>query len=126
MDGVERVARPREVHVEARVVGHEPVVARVVDALEGEHRPEVVALGRVVVDDVENHLDTRLVQGFHHAFELEHLLAAGAGRGVERVRREVADRRVAPVVRQAALVEEALVGDVVDRKELDRGDAEVI
>ena len=49
----------------------------------------------------------------------------GAGRGVERVRREVADRRVAPVVREAAVVEEALVGDVVDRQQLDRGDAEV-
>ena len=58
MHRVERVARAREVHVEARVVRHEPVVARVVDALEGEHRPEVVALRRVVVDDVEDHLDS--------------------------------------------------------------------
>jgi hypothetical protein len=31
--GVERVARAREVHVEGRVLGHEPVVALVVDAL---------------------------------------------------------------------------------------------
>jgi hypothetical protein len=80
----------------------------------------------VVVDDVEDHLDSGLVQGFHHPLELEHLLAVGAGRGVERVRREVADRRVAPVVRQPAVVEEALVGDVVDREELDRGDAELL
>ena len=66
-----------------------------------EHRPEVVALGGVVVDDVEDHLDAGAVQRLHHPLELAHLLAARAGRGVERVRREVADRAVAPVVRQA-------------------------
>ena len=123
---VERVARAREVHVVARVVGHEPVVARVVDALEGQHRAEVVALGRVVVDDVEDHLDPRPVQGLDHPLELAHLLAARAARRVRGVRREVADRAVAPVVRQALLVQEALVGDVVDRQQLDRGDAQAL
>ena len=108
---VERVARARVVHVEARVVGHEPVVALVVDAAEAEHRPEVVALGGVVVDDVEDHLDAGAVQRLHHALELAHLVV---GRRVQRVRREVADRRVAPVVREPAVVQEALVGDVVD------------
>ena len=121
---VQRVARAGEVHVEPAVVGHEPVVARVVDALEAEHRAEVVALRGVVVDDVEDHLDARAVQRLDHALELAQLLAGGAGGGVVRVRREVADRAVAPVVRQAALVQEALVGDVVDRQQLDRGDPE--
>ena len=65
------------------------------------------------------------VQRLDHALELAHLLAAGAGRGVAGVRREVADRAVAPVVRQPLLVQEALVGDVVDRQQLDRGDAEL-
>ena len=64
------------------------------------------------------------VQRLDHPLELAHLLAVRARRRVERVRREVADRRVAPVVRQAAVVQEALVGDVVDRQQLDRGDAE--
>ena len=72
---VEAVAGPGEVHVEAALVGDQPVVRRVVDALERQHRPEVVALGRVVVDDVEDHLDAGRVQGLHHALELEHLLA---------------------------------------------------
>ena len=75
--GVERVARARVVHVVALVVGHQAVVARVVDALEGEHRAEVVALGGVVVDDVEDHLDAGAVQRLDHALELAHLLAAG-------------------------------------------------
>ena len=121
---VERVARARVVHVVAQVVGHEPVVGGVVDAAEGQHRAEVVALGGVVVDHVEDHLDPRLVQRLDHALELAHLLAGLAGGGVGRVRGEEADRRVAPVVRQPAVGEEGLVGDVVDRQQLDRGDAQ--
>ena len=122
--GVERVARARVVHVVVLVVGHEPVVGLVVDALEGQHRAEVVALGGVVVDDVEDHLDAGAVQRLDHALELAHLLAALAGRGVARVRGEVADRRVAPVVGEAALEQERLVDDVVHRQQLDRGHAE--
>ena len=125
MLGVERVAGARVVHVVARVVGHEPVVGLVVDALEGQHRAEVVALGGVVVDDVEDHLDARAVQRLDHALELAHLLAVLAGGGVAGVRGEEADRRVAPVVGEPALEQERLVDDVVDGQQLDRGDAEV-
>ena len=64
----------------------------------------MVALGRVVVDDVEDHLDSRAVERLDHALELAHLFAVGAGGRVERVRGEVADRRVAPVVRQPAIM----------------------
>ncbi len=84
----------------------------------------MVALGGVVVDDVEDDLDPGGVQRLDHPLELEHLLAARPGRCVERVRREVADRAVAPVVREATVDEEALVSDVVDGHELDRGHAE--
>ena len=124
MDDVERVPRAREVHVEARVLGRQAIVGLVVDALEAEHRAEVVALGGVVVDHVEDHLDARAVQGLDHPLELAHLLAADARRRVGGVGREEADRRVAPVVREAPLVQEVLVGDVVDGQQLDRGDAE--
>ena len=86
----------------------------------------MVALGGVVVDDVEDHLDARAVQRLDHPLELAHLLAARAAGRVQRVRGEVADRAVAPVVRQPALVQEALVGDVVDRQQLDRGDAQAL
>ena len=85
----------------------------------------MVALGGVVVDDVEDHLDPGAVERLHHPLELAHLLAARPGRRVEGVRREEADRGVAPVVRQAPLGEELLVGDVVHREQLDGGDAEV-
>ena len=42
------------------------------------------------------------------------------------VRREEADRVVAPVVAQAALEQEAVVDELVDRQQLDRGDAELL
>jgi len=85
----------------------------------------MVPFGGVVVDHVEDHLDARPVQRLHHPLELAHLLAARAGRGVQRVRREKADRGVAPVVREPPLVEERLVRDVVDRQQLDGCDAEL-
>ena len=59
---VEAVAGAGVVHVVAALSVDEPVVRGVVDALERQHRPEVVALGGVVVDDVEDHLDAGLVQ----------------------------------------------------------------
>ena len=37
--------------------------------------PEVVAFGGVVVDDVEDDFDPRVVQRLHHLLELLHLLA---------------------------------------------------
>ena len=40
-----------------------------------QRRPEVVALGGVVVDDVEDDLDAGLVQRAHHRLELGHLPA---------------------------------------------------
>ena len=85
----------------------------------------MVALGRVVVDDVEDHLDPGPMQRLHEPLELPHLLALRAGGGVAGVRGEEADRRVAPVVRQAAVLKEVLVRDVVDRQQLDRRDAEI-
>jgi len=49
---VEAVAGAGVVHVVLRRVRHEPVVRRVVDAAERQHRTHVVALGGVVVDHV--------------------------------------------------------------------------
>ena len=67
---VQRVAAAGEVHVVARIVGDEPVVRRVVDALERQRRPEMIALGGVVVDDVEDDFEAGGVQRADHALEL--------------------------------------------------------
>ena len=67
---VERVPAPGEVHVVARVVGHEPVVRGVVDPLQRQRRAEVVAFGGVVVDDVEDDFEAGGVERAHHPLEL--------------------------------------------------------
>jgi hypothetical protein len=86
--------------------------------------PEVVALGGVVVDHVEDDLDAGPVQVADHRLELQHLLAAAAAGAVGVVRREETDGVVAPVVGQALLDQRRVVDELVHRHELDRGDAE--
>jgi hypothetical protein len=121
---VHRVAGPRVVHVVAGIVVHQAVVRGVVEALHRDRRTEVVALRGVVVDHVEDHLDARGVEVLDHLLELGDRPQPGRAR-VLRVRCEVGDRVVAPVVGQAALDEVVLVEVVVDGQQLDRGDAEV-
>ena len=103
-------------------VGRQPVVGGVVDALEGQGGTELVALGGVVVDDVEDQLEPRLVQMGHHLLELGEG-EIGVGRIAPRRRKE-ADRVVAPVVLQALVEQMAVVDEGVDRQQLDGGDAE--
>jgi hypothetical protein len=119
------VAGAGGVEIVPPVVVGQPVVGGVVDAAERQRRPELVALGGVVVDDVEDDLETGLVQGADHRLELRHLLAELPGGGVLVVRGEEADRVVAPVVAQAALGQVAVVDELVHRQQLDGGDAEV-
>ena len=90
-----------------------------------QRRAELVALGGVVVDHVEDHLDVGLVQRLDHRLELLHLLAALAGGGVGVVRREEPDRVVAPVVRQPLVHQRGVLHELVHRHQLDRGDAEL-
>ena len=78
------VAGPGRVVVERLVLVGEPVVRGVVDPAERQGRSEVVAFGRVVVDDVEDHLDARTVQVTHHRLELEDLFARADRRSCTR------------------------------------------
>ncbi len=121
---VQRVPGARVVHVVLRVVVHQPVVRAVVDPAEAQRRTEMVALRRVVVDDVEDDLDTRLVQRPDHPLELRHLLTALAGPAVGVVRREESDRVVAPVVGQSLLLEGVILNELVHGHQLDRGHPE--
>ena len=69
---VERVAAAGDVDVAPPVVV-EAVVGRVVEPAEAERRPVGAALGGVVEDDVEDHLEARRVQRLHHPLELDDL-----------------------------------------------------
>ena len=120
---VDRVAAAGEVFVRAVVVQH--VIDVVFEALEAERGARFVAFGRVVEDDVENHFDAGGVQLADHFLELPHLVARLGARHVAAVGREEGHRVVAPVVRAARL---RAVGffdrELVDRHQLDGGDAE--
>ena len=71
------------------------VIGGIVDAAKGERGTQVVTLGRVVVDHVENHFEPCRVQRLHHGLELGHDV-----RGPEpAIRRKEPDRVVTPVVR---------------------------
>ena len=119
---VEAVAGPGVVHVVALVVVDKAVVGGIVDAPHRQRRTQVVALGGVVVDHVEDDLDAGFVQGAHHRLELLHL-PAGVGVGaVLGVGGQETDGVVAPVVGQALVDERRVVGEVVHRHQLDRGD----
>ena len=117
MHHVERVAGAGEIHVLARIVGHQPVVRRVVDPAKRERRPEPPALGGVVVNDVENDFDPRRVQRLHHGLELGQPAIAA---GVARFGREVADGVVPPVIDETLLHQLMVVDEGVHRHQLDR------
>ena len=123
---VHAVAGAGVVGVVPLVVGLQLVIGLVVDAAHGQGRAHVVALGGVVVDHVEDHLDAGGVQGAHHALELLHLLAAVTRRRVGVLRGEEGDRVVAPVVRQALLLQRRVVDELVHRHELDGGHADAL
>ena len=82
----------------------------------------MVALGGVVVDHVDHHLDAGIVQAADHGLPLGQV----AGGQIARLGREEADRVVAPVVGQLALDQMPVLDEGVHRQELDRGDAQVL
>ena len=66
---IEGVPGARVVDVEARLIRHQPVIRLVVDAFEGKRRTALVALRRVIVDDVEDHFEPAVVETRDHLLE---------------------------------------------------------
>jgi len=119
MVAVERVSAAAVVLVVPAAIEH--VVDPVLQPLEAQRRPFFVALGRVVEDHVEDHLDARPVQGLHHLLELADLVPGPVAGGVAPVRGEQRHRIVAPVVGPPRPVAEAVEdGELVHGHELHR------
>ena len=85
----------------------------------------MIAFGGVVVNDVENDLDSSGVQIAHHPLELVHLLASIAAAGVFRFRREETNGVVAPVVCKSAIHQSLVINVGVHRQQLDRAYTQV-
>ncbi len=124
LDHVQGVPAAGVVGVPAGVV-LEAVVAAVVDALQGQGGPQLAGLGGVVVDHVEDDLDAGRVQRADHPLELADLLPRGPGGRIGRVRGEVADGVVAPVVPQTAAQQVVLVRELVHREQFHGRDAQL-
>lgn len=63
---VQAIASAGEIHIVARIVMHEPIVGWVIYAAQREGRALMVALGGMIVDDIEDDFDTCRMQGFDH------------------------------------------------------------
>src|SRR4051812_14679479 len=98
MTHVESIARPREVHVVARLVVDESVVAWIVDAPKRHRWTEVIAFGRVVVHYVQNDFDPGGVHGPHELLELADFTAQHVSSAEARIWRKKVDCVVAPVI----------------------------
>ncbi len=127
MTTVEAVAGSGVVHVHLGIAVDEPVVGGVVDAPERHGGSEVVALGGVVVDDVEDDLDAGVVELTHHRLELGH--RAGRLVGVRRVldvRCQESEGVVAPVVSETLIAQDEVLHELVHGHQFDGGDAQLL
>ena len=123
---VERVSAPGVVCVKTRVFQGESIVGNVVYSPEAEGRPHLVSLGSVVIDDIQDHLDSRGVECPDHCLELRHLSAGNTLGCILCLRREVADGIVAPVVIQPPVAEDLVIHMLVNRQQFQRGNAELL
>ena len=117
---VEAVSGAGVVQVVPLIVVDQSVVGGVVDPAHRQRRPQVVALGGVVVDHVEDHLDVGFMQGTDHRLELLDLTARGGAAGVLGVGGKEADGVVAPVIGQTLVDQRGVVGEMVHGHQLDR------
>ena len=122
MHHVEGVAATGEVHVVARVLGAQAIVGLVVDAAEGQRRTEVIALGGMVVDHVEDHLDAGGVQALDQGLEFADMTTLR----ITHVGRKVTNGVIAPVIAQALFHQMPVHDETVHRHELDRRDTEAL
>ena len=124
MVAVDRVAAAGVVAIVlAAVLQH--VIDAVLQALEAQGRAVLVALGGVIENHVQDHLDVRRVEGPHHLLELADLGPRLRAHRVPAVRSEEANRVVAPVIGPRRAVAETIEdGELVDRHQLDRRNAQ--
>ena len=85
----------------------------------------MVSFGGVVVHDVEDHLESRGVEGAHHVLKLPNLLTPGFRESVLVVRREVREGIVAPVVAKVELVQSVVLNKLVHGHQFDARHTEV-
>src|SRR5260370_22638325 len=84
----------------------------------------MVALGGVVIDYVQDHLDTFPVQGFDHGLEFSHLAAHVPGTRIAGIRAEEVGCVVTPIILETFVNQVLVIEKVVYRHQFERGNAE--
>src|SRR5215471_15829808 len=111
---VQTVAGSGVVLVVVGIVVVQAIVCRIVYAFERKNRSEMISLGSMPVYNIENHLQTGLVQGFDHDLELLELCEfAVRNRCVSVVRRKESNRVVTPVVTQPAFAQKHIMQELL-------------
>ena len=116
---IKGVTAAAEVGAASRVLRHRPIVGGVVQAAQTQGRTELAALAGVVVHHVQQYLDVRGMQRLDRALELIEV----AGGKITRLRGEICERVVAPVVHQPALEQRTILQERLNGQQLDGGDA---
>ena len=99
MRDIQGVSGAGIIYVVALLLGHQPVVAGIVDALERERRTALVAFGGVVVDDIQNDFESRFVKAGDHLLEFAQTLPLVGS--IARIGSEESDAVVSPVIGEA-------------------------
>src|SRR5512132_64807 len=99
MKQIQAVTSACEIEIEPGILRVQPVVGEIVDPAETERWAKMISFPGMIVNHVENHFDTSIVQAPHHRFELGHLLAHLPTAGIFSMRSEKGDSVVTPVVR---------------------------
>ena len=120
--GVQRVPGAAVVGV-LRAIAIEDVVHLVREAAEAQGGSRGIPLGRVVVDDVEDHLDAGAVQRLDEVAELIDGAEGVLAQAVAGMRREERDRGVPPVIDQTSRA--VLPVEVEYRQQLHGSDPEI-
>lgn len=121
MAQLERVPRAREIAVVPLRPGHQIVIGLVVDSPEAEGRPQLVAFGSMVLDNVEDDFDAGVVHLLYEGLKCTETFCSQ----IFGMRCKKTDGIVAPIIAQAALDQMAVLDERMDRQELDCGNAEV-
>jgi hypothetical protein len=98
----------------------------VLDPFETKGRTEVVAFRRVVIDHVEDYLDTGTMEILHHLLELGNLAAGRPATRVTAFGSEKSDAIVTPVVSFAAMHQVHLVNMLMNREKFYRRYAQTL
>ena len=120
MGEIERIPHPSVIDIVTGIVLVQPVVRGIVDTPETERGAQLVALCSVVVNHVQYHLDTGIVQAPHHGLELRELgatqIAKLWGKEIQRV--------VSPVVAQSLFDQKMFIQKGMYRHQFHCGDAQ--